>query len=270
MKKNYMKPIMLALTCLLVINVCAQKSYMTFSAGYGMKLSTQNLPDLYMYNYTIDGDFTTREQINLSLGKGFIAEGSYGYMFGKNLGAELGISYLMGGKTESLFTYETGSNRNSVSAGMLRFNPSILITGNGGKIKPYGKLGLVAGLGTVILEENSDLTANKEIKTTKFRKGLALGVSAGLGLKTNISGPFSFVCELNTVNMSYAPKMSEVTEYTQNGENKLDKLTLSEKETQFYDSIKLKTIEQNQPRPALKQKLPFGSVGVKIGLQIDL
>jgi Outer membrane protein beta-barrel domain len=270
MKKKHKKSLLLLLTSLLVINVCAQKSYMTFSAGYGMKMSTQNLPDLYMYNYTVDGDFTTREQINLSLGKGFMAEGSYGYMFGKNLGAELGISYLMGGKTESLFTYETGTNRNSVSAGMFRFNPSILISGNGGKIKPYGKLGLVAGLGTVILEENSDFTANKEIKTTKFKKGVALGVSAGLGLITRISGPVSMVCELNTVNLSYAPEMSEVTEYSQNGENKLDELTLSQKETQFYDSIKLKTIDQDQPRPALKQKLPFGSAGIKVGLQIDL
>jgi opacity protein-like surface antigen len=270
MKKNYLNPTMLVFCCILAVNVSAQKSYTTISAGYGMKLSTQNLPDLFMYNYTTNGDFVTREQINLSLGKGFVAEASYGYMFGKHLGAEMGISYLSGGKSESRFQYETGTNQNAVSARMFRFNPSILITGNGEKFTPYGKMGIVAGFGNVSLEEKTDIPANQEIRITEFRKGLAFGVSAGLGFISTISGPLSLVCELNMVNMSYAPEMSELTKNTRNGENQLDKLTLSEKETQYYDLIKLKEIDPDQPRPMLKQKLPFGSVGLKIGLRIDL
>jgi hypothetical protein len=270
MKKNYLNPTMLVFCCILAVNVSAQKSYLTFSTGYGMKMSTQNLPDLLIYNYTANGDFVTREQINLSLGKGFVAEASYGYMFGKHIGAEMGISYLSGGKTESLFTYETGSNKNSVSARMFRFNPSIVITGNGEKFAPYGKMGIVAGFGNVSLEEKTDFPANQEIRITEFRKGLAFGVSAGLGFISTISGPLSLVCELNMVNMSYAPEMSELTRYTRNGENQLELLTLSEKETQYYDLIRLKEIDPDQPRPMLKQKLPFGSVGLKIGLRIDL
>jgi hypothetical protein len=270
MKKSYLKLMMLAISCLLIINVNARKSFITINTGYGMKLGTQNLPDLLMYNYTADGDFFTREQINLSLGKGFMAEGGYGYMFGKNIGAEIGISYLRGGKTESRFTYATGTHRNSVSARMFRFNPSIIIMGNGEKFTPYGKMGIVAGLGTVFLEENSDFLANQELRTTEFKKGLAVGVSAGLGLISTISGPLSLVCELNMVNMSYAPEMSKVTKYTRNGENQMDVLTSSEKETQFYDLIKLKEIDPDQPRPMLKQKLPFGNIGLKIGLRIDL
>jgi hypothetical protein len=131
-------------------------------------------------------------------------------------------------------------------------------------------MGVVAGLGTVFLEENSDLPGNQEIRTTEFKKGLAVGVSAGLGLISTISGPLSLVCELNMVNMSYAPEMSKVTKYTRNGENQMDVLTSSEKETQFYDLIKLKEIDPDQPRPMLKQKLPFGNIGLKIGLRIDL
>jgi hypothetical protein len=269
MKKSYLKLMMLAISCLLIINVNARKSFITINTGYGMKLGTQNLPDLLMYNYTADGDFFTREQINLSLGKGFMAEGGYGYMFGKNIGAEIGISYLMGGKTESMFTYATGIHRNSVSARMFRFNPSIIVTGNREKFTPYCKMGIVAGLGTVFLEENSDFPGNQEIRTTEFKKGLAVGVTAGMGFISTISGPLSLVCEL-TVNMSYAPEMSEVTKYKRNGKNQMDVLTLSEKETQFYDLIKLKEIDPDQPRPMLKQKLPFGNIGLKIGLRIDL
>jgi hypothetical protein len=153
---------------------------------------------------------------------------------------------------------------------MFRFNPSVIISGNGEKFIPYGKLGLIAGLGTISLEENIDYTGNQESKNTKFSKGLAIGLSAGLGFISTISGPLSLVCELNMVNMSYAPEMSELTRYTRNGENQLELLTLSEKETQYYDLIKLKEIDPDQPRPMLKQKLPFGSVGLKIGLRIDL
>jgi hypothetical protein len=270
MKKNYLNPKLLVICCLLSIHVSAQKSHLTISVGNGMKMSTQNVPDLLMYNYTANGDFVTREQINLSLGKGFVAEASYGYMFGKHIGAEMGISYLSGGNTESLFTYETGTNKNDLSARMFRFNPSFIISGNGEKFIPYGKLGLIAGLGTISLEENIDFTGNQESKNTKFSKGLAIGLSAGLGFISTISGPLSLVCELNMVNMSYAPEMSELTRYTRNGENQLELLTLSEKETQYYDLIRLKEIDPDQPRPMLKQKLPFGSIGLKIGLRIDL
>jgi len=270
MKKNFKESLIVGFTCLLALNAFAQKSYLTFNTGYGMKLSTQNIPDLYMYNYINDADFTTREQINLSLGKGIMAEGSYGYMFGKNIGAEIGFSYLKGGKTESKFTYLSGEIHNSLSAEMIRITPTIIISGEGEKFRPYGKLGLVTGFGTVNLEENSNLATVKELKTTKFRKGLAVGASAGLGIITTISGPFSFLCELNTVTLSYAPQMSEVTEFTRDGVNKMDELTLSQKETQFYDSMKFKTINPDEPRPALKQKLPFGSIGIKVGLKIDL
>jgi hypothetical protein len=72
------------------------------------------------------------------------------------------------------------------------------------------------------------------------------------------------------LNQSYAPEKSEVTKYTVNGTNSLDKLTISEKEAGYYDSITLMVVETDKPRPLLKQKLPFGSAGLKIGLQINL
>jgi hypothetical protein len=37
MKKNYLKPIMLTMSCLLINNVYPRKSFISFSAGYGIK-----------------------------------------------------------------------------------------------------------------------------------------------------------------------------------------------------------------------------------------
>ena len=272
MKKSLLKSLMISAICLLGVQVFAQKSYLTFSAGYGLKMSTQNVPDLSMYNFATDlTGFTTREQINLSLGKGFVAEGSYGFMFLKNVGAELGISYLSGEKTNSRFTYATGKIEYDVSATMLRLVPSIVIKGNGEKVVPYARFGVVTGLGTVTLDENNETSDVRiERRTTKFNKGLAFGLTAGLGLITRISNRVALITEMNMLNQSYAPEKSEVTKYTVNGANSLDKLTVSEKEANYYDSIKLTVIETDKPRPLLKQKLPFGSVGLKIGLQINL
>lgn len=261
----------LLLVCLTITGVYAQKAYLSISTGYGFKMSTSNMADLYMFNYTSDASgFTTREQINLSLGKGFVAEGSYGYMFVKNVSAELAISYLDGGKTKSRFTYPSGNIDYSLFARMLRFAPSVVIKGNGKYVEPYGKLGFVTGLGSIFLEENSNMSGTNERRTTRFKKGMAVGLTAGIGLISKISKRLSLITEINMVNQSFAPEESEVTKYTADGANNLDKMAVSERYTVFYDSIKLKEMEPYQPRPALKQKLPFGSFGLKLGLQFNL
>lgn len=65
----------------------------------------------------------------------------------------------------------------------------------------------------------------------------------------------------------------EVTEYTYNGTDELGDLTTSEKEIELvnsysYDSNNVPS--DSGPTKALKERLPFGSLGLNVGVRFNI
>ncbi len=270
MKKiNLLNLIIVFAISLFANNLFAQGAYVNINAGYGLKMSSQNIPGFY--NSTEGSNTDTYEQVNVSLGKGLNAGGTFGYMFNKNIGAELGISYLLGGKSKAKEVYFGGKTDYTVSAKMLRINPSIVIASGLDRINPYAKFGLVIGSGSVMYEENDNDAGDIEIREMKLNGGLAFGLNAGVGALFTLSDKMSFFGEINMVNMSYAPTKGKLTKATDNGVDKLPGMTTRQKETEFVDSYTESSTNppvDSQPRKELKQKLPFGSFGINFGLRI--
>lgn len=257
-------------------NLYSQGMYVGINVGYGFCTSAQNIDNDFMsfYNYTAGNNSYTVEQIDVSLGKGLNLGAAFGYMFNKNVGAELGISYLMGGKTEAKDEYDGGMTDYSLSATMLRINPSIIVTtGTDNAVNPYAKFGLIFGMGSVLYEFEDNDDGDVTVMEFKFSEGLAMGLSAAIGADYSLNDNITLFGEIDMVNMSYAPTKGEITKATYNGVDGLPDMTTSEKEFEFVDSYTYNTQNpppDSQPSQELKYRLPFGSVGVKFGVKINL
>lgn len=305
--------ISLALILLSGTNLSAQKHwYLSFNAGYAFKMSSQNLSndflgnlDLDLYNYYHHSDYDGEdysssgnyEQVNASLGKGINFALAAGYMFNDHWGVELGVSYLLGGKTKAThessgkgeyYDYEydrtvsyeySNISEYSISARMFRINPSLLFCAGYKKVNPYAKFGLILGMGSIFYEYTNQYENERYVDEErqyymkmKMNKGLAVGCNAALGVMFNIGEHISLFGEVNAVAMSYAPKKGTLMEYTVNGIDELNDLTTSEKEIDFVKDYSFSSDDNDsdyEPSKSLKYKYPFGSIGVNVGIRIN-
>lgn len=251
-------------------NIFGQGAYVNINAGYGANMGSQTLDGFN--NYTSTANSTTREQVYLSLGNGLNFGGAFGYMFNENIGAELGLSFLLGGKSTATDDYEDGTTDYNFSSNMLRINPSLVLSSGLNGVNPYAKFGLVMGTGSVNFEYEDNDDGDIYKGNLKMDGGLAIGLNAAIGANFTLSDKMSFFGEINMINMSYAPRKGEFIEVTYNGADELLGMTTSEKEIDFVDSY---TYSDNNPPPdsepskELKQKLPFGSFGLNFGLRIS-
>ena len=250
--------------------VFAQGAYLDFNAGYGLSSSSQNLGDFY--NSTEGANSFNAEQVDISLGKGINVGATFGYMFNKNMGAELGISYLFGSETNAKHEYFDGTTDYAISANMLRFSPAIIISAGREGLNPYAKFGLVMGTGSINYEFKDDYG---EVRTqnVKLNGGLAWGLTAGVGVLFNSNDRIALFGEIIMINMSYAPNKGEITEATLNGMDQLPDYSTNEREIEFVDSYSGNfndPVLDSEPSRTLKEKFPFGSVGINFGMRINL
>jgi len=262
------------LFCLLSCNsLYSQGAYVSVNAGYGESMSSQNLEFIDFYNYNSSGNSFTEEQVFVSLGKGVNLGGSFGYMFNKNIGAELGLSYLVGGQSTAKDDFSGGTTDYTLSSNMLRIIPSLVISSGMEKVNPYARFGLVLGTGSVKYEVESREDGDLVLTDLKMNGGLAVGLHAAIGAIFSLNDKVSLFGEINMINMSYAPTQGEITKASFNGVDQLPMLTTSQKEVEFVDSYTSSfgnPPPESLPSKELKQKLPFGSIGLNVGLRISL
>ena len=263
---------MLVLTGVLITNgLFARGEYISINTGYGFSMSSQSMSTI-MYNN--DGSNTsTYNQKDFSCGKGFNFGGAFGYMLNKNVGAEIGFTYLSSVKTRFSNSYEFGTQVIDFSSGMFRINPSIVLVSGMSGINPYAKFGVIVGSGSIYEMDKFTTTANFWTSTLKLNGGYAFGLTSSLGVKYKLKGKLELFGELNMVNLSYAPKKGEITDYSLNGNDILATLKTSERLTDFLKTYTVSTgqpASDNEPGKNPLQKYPFGSIGLNIGLNYNL
>lgn len=273
MKTKITITIMVLAASLISGKTFSQGIYAKINAGYGLKMSSQNIDYFHFTNYTIDTVSSSYEQVITSLGKGFTCEGAVGYMFNKNIGAELGVSYLLGSKTKTKQTLYGTVRNNSLSANMLRINPSIVIACGFDKINPYAKLGLIVGFGNIMYEDDYTSSGGIDVsEKMELNGGIAWGLNASAGVTYKLSEKLSLFGEINMINLSYSPTKGILTESIVDGIDRLPEMTTHEKEVDFVDNYTTDTYDppsDSVPSKALKERFPFGSVGAVLGLRIN-
>jgi hypothetical protein len=284
MKKNYLKLwLLLFVIGLFTNNIFAQGAYINFNTGYALKASSANLDmfdlgfeDFGMdeFNNTSYGENSgTFEQVNVSLGKGLNFGAAFGYMFNKNVGAELGLSFLKGGKSTATYEEPNYSEEFTIRANMLRIIPSIVIASGFETVDPYAKFGIVIGTASTVTIEGEMIDDDESgTLTIKAKGGLPIGFNAAVGTLFKFNENIALFAEINMINLSYSPKKGEITELMWEGENHLPDFTVSEKEWEFVDSYTYNfdnPPSDTQPREELTYKLPYGSIGLNFGLRIS-
>ncbi len=246
-----------------------QGSYVKLDVGYGLQMTGTYGVEKELYSQ----DFSSFEYKKSSYGAGFNFGGTFGYMFNKNIGLEMGLSYLMGAtqKAEFVFISRFGNSTTKYEAqgNMLRMMPSITFTPGYQVLNPYVRFGMIVGMGSMMVSleefEDDDLYLVK----LKYNGGISLGHLSSLGatLKTGENAGVFF--ELNVINMNFSPSKSELIEASINGKSELHEYTTSEKETRFVSSYEssVGNNSSSEPAKAPKFSLPFGSINLNIGFK---
>lgn len=197
-------------------------------------------------------------------------------MFNDHIGAEIGISYLLGSRYEAkdeIFSSfsQPSTATYTMSSKMIRFNPSIIITSGIEKINPYAKFGFLIGSG--LIDDEFMETTSGDVSELKYRYdgGLAVGFTSSFGGLFELNENMSFFSEINMVNLSYAPTKGEMITANYNGIDMLPNMTTSDKKIDFVDSYRNyynTPSADSQPSEELRQKYPLGSIGLNIGVMI--
>lgn len=265
--------IIACILALFTFNLFAQKNfYVKLNGGYNMGIISYNGS-----NQTQSGTVTSYEKVPFSLSSGIQFGGAAGYMFNKFIGAELGVSYLIGNTVSMMDKSNTSSTSENVSSRLLNFMPSLVITPGFEKLNPYAKFGL--SLGSASITDKMETTNNNgssittSTQTRVFDGGMAIGFMGTLGMSYKINDKVSLIGELNIASVSYSPTKSEYTEYKQNGIDMLPSMPKSQKNVEFVDSYSQDNNSQsdpNSPRKSIAPSFPFSSIGVNIGVMYRL
>ncbi len=252
-------------------------AYVGVNVGYNAGAGNANVDFLDVMNSTNTSTIDESENIKFSFGKGINAGVSFGYMFNENIGAELGVQYLIGGKTKYTQTntggFGSSTSNADVSAKMIQINPSIVLATTIKNTTPYAKLGMVIGSGKITSNVNSTSTPSfTSSQTSELKGGMALGFTAAMGLNFSVTNNLSISGEINMVNMQYSPKKGTVTKYTENGVDKLPSWTVRDKEFEFnkkYSRNPSTPTPTTSPSQTNAFSTPFGSIGINVGLKYN-
>jgi hypothetical protein len=267
----------------MTLTMNAQGLYLGVGGGYGFSGAKQTINDDSKSTTSASGTSTEYTSHPVSLGKGINAGLYAGYMFGKNVGAEIGFSYLMGSK--NTFTDE---NTNSVlsssdknvdewKAKMIRIVPTIRIMGGEEKIHPYMKTGLIVGIGTKLTNtytsESSDPSGSHSSEEIwDYTGGIALGFHGALGINYMISDKLGIFAEVAGNYQTWSPKKGTMTKSVYDGQDQMPYLDTRDKELEFVDSYTQDSSvppDVNRPDKSTKFYLPFSSFGINVGLHLS-
>src|SRR5688572_5171757 len=260
-------------------NTQAQGFYGKLSGGYNAGIGYQNGSDITVTNtmvYVPNSDYVwhvTKEEkrVKLNFGKGRTGNVALGYMFNKQLGAEMEVGYLAGEKNntsmERIYNPDpdlSGSSSTEMHARMFLFQPSlVLATDLSEKLDLYGKFGIVAAKGTIYMERHSMAGRGRGMTETEYTGGWGFGLQGALGLAFSLSQRFELFSELKLSNLAYSPKVFYLKKQI---ENDRDVTEDPDREHPLEDSY---TSANSPIDPALKESYTFSSAGLNVGLKYN-
>ncbi len=242
----------------------AQKLFVRAGLGYALPSGSQTIG----FN---SKDPNTEFATNGSFGTGFNGELGIGYMFNKNIGLGLDISYLVGKKNVSKDDRGNDRSKQEISGNALAFTPNIVLsTAMEGKIVPYAKAGLVIASASVT-DVRTGTAGNIYVQESKTTGGIALGFKGAMGVNYAVNQKISIYGELAYTGMSYRPAKTVVTKATEDGIDVLPFYSARDKETTYSSEVDNTAASPSSvPRKEVTPILPFGSIGLNFGVMINL
>ena len=242
----------------------AQKLFVRAGLGYAFPSGSQAIG-------LNTKDPNTISAQNGSFGTGLNGELGIGYMFNKNIGLGLDISYLFGSNNLSKDDRGNDKSKQEVSGSALAFTPNIVLsTAMEGKIVPYAKAGFVIASASV-KNVQTGTAGSIYVLESEVSGGMALGFKGAMGVNFAINDKVSIYGELAYTGMSYRPAKMVVTKATENGINVLPNFSVKDKETTYSTEVdNTASSPSSSPRRSITPVLPFSSLGLNFGVMINL
>jgi opacity protein-like surface antigen len=284
---NFTKKIAVTLLCSFgTISAFSQNLYVRFAAA-------RNFPTAYSYQEQISESYypttakLTFSQAEQNFGKGSSLNGAVGYNFNKYLGAEFGLTYLVGGKNNyddigfaTRNGYSSKYNRESEAyARMLYFQPAITASLGKEKFNPYVRLGITLANGTIYTHQEYSTYQLLIITDSETTGDLQMGFQGSLGVELKANKHVSFYAETTYTNFGFVPAKKTVVTLTENGKDILPEIAVRDRETEYVDSYDydfvydenqekyFQTENTNEPKQEFKQTLLFNSIGFGVGVK---
>ena len=272
-----MKKLILGLALIASVIVSAQKekgAYVSLNAGYGIGASNNSGETFARWGVVNNSQTSPANQIielaDVNLGKGLNFGATFGYMFNKFVGAELGVNYFLGGKSDARQSDLSGDFADTeVYAKMLQLKPTLVISGGFSKINPYAKFGLIIGAAANVTIENTGVTSTGTFASKQeFTGSSPIGFHGGAGLLYSLNNKISIFGELNVNNLNFSPKEAAITELTFNGVNLLPLSDKEDIEIEFVDSVDSAAISvPTAPRKEIKTTFNMSSLALNFGVR---
>lgn len=286
-----MKKLLFILPLAIISNgIQAQGFSFELSGGYGFgvtKLYTEDAVDietLMTYSYT-----ETSEPIDLSTG--FNGRFGANYQFGNGIFLTLGARYLQSSISPASYYYsyddptyhyvETESSEYDIRTLDMNFGIGMqqdlgsglsLRMSAGPSINPCSHY-----LNTYEYSETYQSTGNPATTDSykyeqEIKNDIGFGLYSSLGLNYRISDRFDLFMNSNLLMKAYSPKKSEIISYTVNGQDMLNTLTTSDKETIYQSEVNYSTSGSNPNNPYKSNKMwvPNSSIDLTLGVRFNL
>jgi len=276
-----MKKVVMKMGAFFALSVAtAQGGYASLSVGYAGG-SSNVIGSSYeeLTEGMLDADFnwipgtSKTTTINGTFGQGIPINLAGGFMFNEHIGAELGLTYLMGSTiTTSESTYLDGSNSTTSTKGsQLRILPQLVISsGSASALEVYAKGGLllpVSGSTTYKidrLKSNGKTAVTEGTSTGKFSLGLTGTVGAAYGISDNLS----VFGELQGAGLSIKTDKMTMTSYVDEGQELIGDIPVQSKETEFVDEVLSGDNDlDTEPYTTTTQSSNYNSLGFNLGIR---
>jgi len=184
------------------------------------------------------------------------------------MGIEMGVSYLFGA---SQTKYKTSSELEEAKSSGLRIAPQLVYKLDNGFYGRFGVIIPVAGKTIITSTDDSVMVglntyAKKEV-TTETKGSFSIGFIGAIGYNFALNDNMNLFGEIEYVGLSIKSGSATVTQVDIGGESYLDKMKTFQKEYEFVDEIDSSVkFDPEKPTQMLKQKAPFSSIGLNIGI----
>jgi hypothetical protein len=254
----------------------AQKSSFRFGTGYHFSSAGQSL----LTNYLTTNYVSSTTRVNASLGRGIRLTAGYQHWLRSWFGFSVDVDYgrtvpSVKGSTKTISVDYNYSEDTKWKSNQLFIIPSMVFKIAGNKLNPWASFGVIVPAYARMRMSSTyssfgfnpgQTGENKRRLTTKH----TLGASSSLGIAPSINKHLTFFTALQIRSIAIQAKKMTMTSYKVNGVEQIDTYSRGAKETIYVKKYKDIGYFENEPSKQAGFALPFSSVGVVAGLQINL
>jgi len=226
---------------------------------------------------TLTGNVYSKQLKPASFGSGLAATIAGGYMITPHIGVELGVQAILAPSKYTYSDYVPGfgtSRRYTVETyakAPIYLLPAVLLT-TGNKLQLYGRAALVVPLSDKMAQEETRTGTGpgqtNQVFTRAIENHFSIGFQGAAGVAYMFSQHFSAWGEVGAITRNAYMKRSEITAYTEDGQDALGSYSTNQKVTEYEFNYNADS-QPSASEPDMQStfSVPFSSFGFTLGLK---